>query len=220
VDPNDVLDYLKDQLQEVPISAGGIYILRDVDEEPLYVGQSTGMRNRIQRHLTNMRTDAVGKNLLDPWEVVYVDYWIRADDAAFSLNDMEAAVSALHPETLNEKAPPTAVNAVAVPDDLPRIKLLPDDEVTYRRRTNTRIAYLVQNATKLADRIYRYKDEQRYRLVLKLQIKRIYALMAHSEYEQPTVGQVYPEPLAVPTVDVTQAPSVDSDEAEAEADEV
>ena len=48
----------------------GVYCFFDYDGEPIYVGQTKeGLANRIRRHLTNQRTDAVAMSVLDPYEV-------------------------------------------------------------------------------------------------------------------------------------------------------
>jgi hypothetical protein len=56
--------------------AVGVYAFFDYDEEPIYVGQTEeGLRSRIGRHMTNQRTDAVAMNVLDPFEVAYIEVW-------------------------------------------------------------------------------------------------------------------------------------------------
>lgn len=57
-----------------PIRVGncwfGVYAFFDYDGEPIYVGQTyEKLGVRIQRHLTNQRTDAVAMKVLDPFEV-------------------------------------------------------------------------------------------------------------------------------------------------------
>ena len=51
----------------------GVYALCDLDEIPIYVGQSKdGIRNRVRRHLTSARSDVIANRQLDVWEVAYV----------------------------------------------------------------------------------------------------------------------------------------------------
>jgi hypothetical protein len=57
-------------------AAAGIYAFFDYDEEPIYVGQtSSSFGDRLSRHLTGQRSDAVAKFILDPFEVAYVSMW-------------------------------------------------------------------------------------------------------------------------------------------------
>src|SRR5260221_10319961 len=54
----------------------GVYAFYDYDGEPIYIGQTfETLRQRISRHLTNQRTDAVAMNVLDPFEVADICIW-------------------------------------------------------------------------------------------------------------------------------------------------
>jgi hypothetical protein len=54
----------------------GVYAFYDYDSEPIYVGQTEEQLSaRVSRHLTNQRTDAVAMNVLDHFEVAYVEVW-------------------------------------------------------------------------------------------------------------------------------------------------
>lgn len=51
----------------------GCYALADLDNVPIYVGQSRdGIRTRVRRHLTSARSDIVANRQIDVWEVAYV----------------------------------------------------------------------------------------------------------------------------------------------------
>src|SRR4051812_18138242 len=58
----------------------GVYALCDLDQIPIYVGQSfggegAGIRLRVRRHLTSARSDIVANRMLDVWEVAFVWAW-------------------------------------------------------------------------------------------------------------------------------------------------
>src|ERR1041384_7700313 len=54
----------------------GVYALCDLDEVPIYVGQSVdGIRARVRRHLTSARSDVIANRQLDVWEIAYVWAW-------------------------------------------------------------------------------------------------------------------------------------------------
>jgi hypothetical protein len=54
----------------------GVYAFYDYDGEPIYVGQTNNtLRDRIGRHMTNQRTDAVAMKVLDPFEVYRIKVW-------------------------------------------------------------------------------------------------------------------------------------------------
>jgi hypothetical protein len=51
----------------------GCYVLCDLDNVPIYVGQTTdGIRSRVNRHLTSARSDIIANRQIDVWEIAYV----------------------------------------------------------------------------------------------------------------------------------------------------
>lgn len=70
-----MVSYRKSQVTTIPTPVG-CYALCDVDEVPIYVGQSTdGIRARVQRHLTSARSDVIANRQIDVWEIAYVWAW-------------------------------------------------------------------------------------------------------------------------------------------------
>ena len=62
------MDSAAENGKQIGNSKFGVYAFYDYDEEPIYVGQTReSLRQRIGRHLTNQRTDAVAMNVLDPF---------------------------------------------------------------------------------------------------------------------------------------------------------
>jgi hypothetical protein len=139
----------------------GVYAFYDYDSEPIYVGQTVEkISGRVSRHLTNQRTDAVAMNVLDPFEVAWIEVWpldhlvaglSQADKKAF-LDSAEYTVfqkvlraSALG-AVLNEKeiAPREAIQ-------LPpshRGRIIPDAIYSQRKHPDVRIA---RRATTIAN---------------------------------------------------------------------
>jgi excinuclease UvrABC nuclease subunit len=51
----------------------GCYVLCDLDQVPIYVGQSVdGIRSRVNRHLTSARSDIIANRQIDVWEIAWV----------------------------------------------------------------------------------------------------------------------------------------------------
>jgi hypothetical protein len=51
----------------------GCYVLCDLDEVPIYVGQSVdSIRARVNRHLTSARSDIIANRQIDVWEIAWV----------------------------------------------------------------------------------------------------------------------------------------------------
>jgi len=69
----------------------GVYAFYDYDGEPIYVGQTNErLRTRIRRHLTNQRTDAVAMNVLDSFEVRFIEVWPLPEHQSRNSDDQEA----------------------------------------------------------------------------------------------------------------------------------
>ena len=71
----DVQKYRQERLRDLTDSIG-VYALCDLDDVPIYVGQSVdGIRTRVRRHLTSARSDIIANRQIDVWEVAYIRGW-------------------------------------------------------------------------------------------------------------------------------------------------
>lgn len=146
----------------------GVYAFFDYDGEPIYVGQTReSLGQRISRHLTNQRTDAVAMAVLDPFEVLSIKVWplpqyqdVAKEDrgkAIAHLNALERAVFeelvqlSAFKKILNEKDPPPA-DACDVPDPISgqivselvrHVRQHPDTRLARRAQTIARLAQIV-----------------------------------------------------------------------------
>ncbi|NYF13906.1 hypothetical protein HDC34_002200 [Pseudoclavibacter sp. JAI123] len=157
----------------------GVYAFFDFFGEPIYVGQTReALGTRVNRHLTNQRTDAVAMRILDPVEVAEVRVWplwelqrawseappeenkqakkARQEQLKVLLNNYEHAAyasavrgSKFH-AVLNEKIPPLLGPE---PDlDVPfSVKLYDGDQLTALRNADVRIARRAEAVSRLAD---------------------------------------------------------------------
>jgi len=144
----------------------GVYAFYDYDSEPIYVGQTEEMLSgRVSRHLTNQRTDAVAMNVLDPFEVAYIEVWPlddlvqglgkkekkalldRAEYTVFQKVLMESALGAV----LNEKemAPrseiklPVSHKRCIIPESIYRQRKHPDIRIARRATTIANLARVI-----------------------------------------------------------------------------
>lgn len=84
--------------EKIGSSTCAVYAFFDYDGEPIYVGQTIEvLRGRVGRHLTGRRSDAVGKFVLDPFEVLELEVWptfgiLSKTDRRVLANRMEYAV--------------------------------------------------------------------------------------------------------------------------------
>lgn len=142
----------------------GIYAFYDYDGEPIYVGQTNEqLRVRIQRHLTNQRSDAVAMRILDVFEVAAVEVWPLWDlevlDATTTVKkqtldayEYTAYLAAIYASRfkaiLNEKIPPQS-DPVILPASLKRA-LLDDETRAEREHPDIRIARRAETISRLA----------------------------------------------------------------------
>lgn len=151
----------------------GVYAFLDYDGEPIYVGQTReSLGQRISRHLTNQRTDAVAMAVLDPFEVRFVHLWPlpeyqaiggdpKRDPAARAavdhLNALERAVfvklvaESRFGTILNEKDPPeapdckpgTPIIGEIVSEGVRAIRQHPDTRIARRAMTLARLSQII-----------------------------------------------------------------------------
>lgn len=145
----------------------GVYVFYDYDGEPIYVGQTyETLRQRISRHLTNQRTDAVAMNVLDPFEVAEIEVWpfwnlgnvkdkqkadLRALDAAeYTVFERVLRTSSFK-AVLNEKEVrktakttlPLSYRARIIPDELWESRKHPDVRIARRAATIASLARVI-----------------------------------------------------------------------------
>ncbi len=148
----------------------GVYAFFDYDGEPIYVGQTReSLGQRISRHLTNQRTDAVAMAVLDPFEVRSVSVWplpeyqgvkgkgADAEAAKRHLNALERAVflelvaQSKFKKMLNEKDPadaapctmPEPIRGDIVSEEVRKVREHPDTRIARRALTLARLAQIV-----------------------------------------------------------------------------
>ena len=144
----------------------GVYAFYDYDCEPIYVGQTEEkLSGWVSRHLTNQRTDAVAMNVLDPFEVAFIEVWPlddlfsgltraekksmldRAEYTVFQKVLRESVLGAV----LNEKemAPrdeitlPKSYKQSIVPDSIYRHRKHPDVRIARRATTIANLARVI-----------------------------------------------------------------------------
>lgn len=162
----------------------GVYAFYDYDREPIYIGQTfETLRQRISRHLTNQRTDAVAMNVLDPFEVAEISIWPLdltriaeterrkyLDSAEFTLFQKvikECKLGAV----LNEKIPRT-LDTVEL-SECHHKRIIPDSIYPQRKHPDIRIARRANTIASLARVISERKVSSGLRKTLLTQARRL-----------------------------------------------
>jgi hypothetical protein len=189
-------DYL-DQLVQDPVTGKsrklgsykwGVYAFFDYDGEPIYVGQTNEqLRTRIRRHLTNRRTDAVAMNVLDPFEVCFVEVWPLPElesldksnkEAKAHLDALEYAIfhacieNSTFKAILNEKDPPKPTTPISAPVSF-RGRVVSEEVSALRDHPDLRIARRAGTMARLAQIIAERKVAKGLRRALLTQARRL-----------------------------------------------
>lgn len=165
----------------------GVYVFYDYFGEPIYVGQSEeSLGQRIGRHLTNQRTDAVAMRVLDPQEVAEIEVWafdFTGKTAAEQKEILGQAEYTVYKKVfdasnlkavLNEKDIPVT-EMIALPQSY-RGRIVPEPTYTQRKHPDIRIARRAAQAAELAKIITERKVSKGLRRTLYQQARRLESL--------------------------------------------
>ncbi len=180
-----IQQYRAQQASSLP-AAIGVYALCDLDEVPIYVGQSVdGIRKRVRRHLTSARSDIIANRQVDVWEIAYV--WAWPCESQNTINSLEAFLFHqfnTRSRLMNGTIP---ANPEALPFPSPekaRIQIMPDEEIDIRRNPSRRLPRQSQFYFQLVDHILNVKDSPELRRSLSAHFDRL------SRYHQHFIGSV------------------------------
>lgn len=191
---SETVDPLSGKAKKVGNYKWGVYAFFDYDLEPIYVGQTNEqLRVRIQRHLTNQRTDAVAMSVLDPLEVLEIEVWplpqfdkvskrensgaefLVAREHLDALENQvyaDALEKSMFKAVLNEKDPPPSKMKVDVPKSF-RSRIVSDDVYKIRAHPDSRMARRALIISRLAQVISERKVQGGLRRVLLTHAKRM-----------------------------------------------
>lgn len=169
------LSFRKKALAELTNQVG-VYALCDLDEVPIYVGQSVdGIRSRVNRHLTSARSDIIANRQIDVWEIAYVKAW-PVDDVA-QIPNLEAVLfNAFNKsKTLMNGSTPKLVGNMpkAVPKAGQRVQVMSDDDIKVRRDPMLRLPRQIEHIGRLVDHILSVKDSAQLRRSLDAHFDRL-----------------------------------------------
>ncbi len=154
-----IQQYRARQASSLP-SQIGVYALCDLDEVPIYVGQSVdGIRARVRRHLTSARSDIIANRQVDVWEIAYVWAWpCESRDAIGVLEGFLFHRFDAESRLMNGTLPVNPGElSFAMPGKV-RIQILPDEEIEIRRNPSRRLPRQSQFYFQLVDHILIVKD--------------------------------------------------------------
>lgn len=168
--------------------APGIYAFYDYDGEPIYVGQTvTSLSDRVGRHLTGRRSDAVGSSCSTPFEVLEMEVWPlwdlwpakppsvkkrKAKLSPYEYTVYSRLLKRSHFRAVLNEDPIRKTQAVTLPKSY-RGRIVPDDLYEERRHPDVRLARRAQTVASLARLISERRVGPKLRTVLDVQTRRL-----------------------------------------------
>ena len=130
----------------------GVYLLCDLDNVPMYVGQSVdGIRSRVARHLTSARSDIIANRQIDVWEIAYV--WTYPLDDRAEIGPLEAQLfhhfNSLS-QLMNGSILPTSLGGDP-PEPFQKIAIMSDSEIEDRRDPAKRLPRQAAHYAQIVD---------------------------------------------------------------------
>lgn len=119
----------------------GVYILADLNNVPVYVGQSTSsIRGRVQRHLTSARSDVIANRQIDVWEIAFV--WAYPVKTSAKIGPLEAVLfHHYHPKSrlMNGTVPAKPLRRSKIPDPADVVQVMSDEEIAEKKGPELRL---------------------------------------------------------------------------------
>lgn len=171
------------QLEDLPAGIG-VYALCDLDEVPVYVGQSVdGIRSRVRRHLTSARSDVIANRQIDVWEIAYVWAWETTVAPSATKEEKKTVVNLLEAYLywqLHKKNPLVNGDIPAkgknTPGEIPakvQVQVIPTEEIRVRRDPVLRFPRQILHFNQLVDYILNTQDKPHLRQALTVYFDRL-----------------------------------------------
>jgi GIY-YIG catalytic domain len=140
----------------------GCYELCDLDQVPIYVGQSVdGIRSRVNRHLTSARSDIIANRQIDVWEIAWVWAYPVEDKAEIGILEHELfhafnATSAL----MNGKVPKPRANRPRPPDPAQKVQVMADAEIAEKKDPALRLPRQAEHYSQIVGHFLAVKNSR------------------------------------------------------------
>jgi hypothetical protein len=175
--------------------ATGVYALCDLDETPIYVGQSVdGIQDRVRRHLTSARSDVIANRQLDVWEIAYVWAWPVAEKRKLTPSAKKLGIapeekaqielierwlyhkynaeSPLVNGTVVQPVTKAEADTLVVPQRQ-RVQVMAEEEIAARRQPARRLPRQAEHFRNLLDHMLNVKNKKELRRALQAHFGRL-----------------------------------------------
>lgn len=140
----------------------GCYVLCDLDQVPIYVGQSVdGIRSRVNRHLTSARSDIIANRQIDVWEIAWVWAYPVKDKAEIGGVEDELfhafnAKSAL----MNGKVPKPQTARTNPPEPSQRVQVMSNAEIAEKKDPALRLPRQAEHYSQIVGHFLAVKNSK------------------------------------------------------------
>ena len=152
----------------------GCYVLCDLDQVPIYVGQSTdGIRARVNRHLTSARSDIIANRQVDVWEIAWVwAYPVARKD----IGDLEDALfHKFHEQSalMNGKIPPVRARQIRIPKPTQVVQVMSNEEIAEKRNPDLRLPRQAEHYSQIVGHFLAVKNSPEIALAIRAHFQRL-----------------------------------------------
>ena len=140
----------------------GCYVLCDLDQVPIYVGQSTdGIRARVNRHLTSARSDIIANRQVDVWEIAWVWAYPEANKAQIGLLE-DALFYEFHSASalMNGKAPKRPTSSTPLNKPRQVVQVMADAEIKEKRDPALRLPRQAEHYSQIVGHFLAVKNSK------------------------------------------------------------
>jgi GIY-YIG catalytic domain len=140
----------------------GCYVLCDLDQVPIYVGQSVdGIRSRVNRHLTSARSDIIANRQVDVWEIAWVwAYPVKNKGDIGAIED--ALFHEFHPKSalMNGKVPKMPMQKIKVPNPFQKVQVMADSEIAEKKDPALRLPRQAEHYSQIVGHFLAVKNSK------------------------------------------------------------
>jgi hypothetical protein len=154
----------------------GCYVLCDLDQVPIYVGQSVdGIRSRVNRHLTSARSDIIANRQIDVWEIAWV--WTYPVENRADIGVIEDALfHTVHPKSalMNGKVPKVPTRRIKVPTPFQEIQVNADSEIEEKRDPALRLPRQAEHYSQIVGHFLAVKNSKEIAVAIQAHFQRLH----------------------------------------------
>ena len=140
----------------------GCYVLCDLDQVPIYVGQSVdGIRSRVNRHLTSARSDIIANRQIDVWEIAWVWAYPAKDRAEISSLE-DALFHEFHGRSalMNGKVPKPPIDRSKSPEPSQKVQVMSDAEIAEKKGPALRLPRQAEHYSQIVGHFLAVKNSR------------------------------------------------------------